>query len=157
MKEQTREPKQTSNQILYEKICWLAYHSVFWSRKAQGYIEKVYHYAPMIRDGVFLSLYNSGDIVGSYDIEQKLGRRLFIEELVPCTLSCYYFLYGKPHLSGSETEAKILGKFKEIIESSVIRNEVHAVRWEGGHSKPKEIELIYYDEQTKQLKRERRA
>lgn len=143
------------NKRLFDEVCRAAYNSVYWSRKNVKYRNLIDNYAPMIKDDLFLSIYDSSVTVGSYAIEMELGRRLRIEELTPCLLSCNYLLFGKPLLTGSKEEFDVLQRFRKIILHKIRFFESRAINWENGRAQPQPVWLMYYDFNEKCFKRER--
>lgn len=132
-----------SNEKLYDSICKTAYNSVYWSRKNRDYVGNVEKYGPMIKDRIFSQLYNEKDVVGSFAMEKAIGRRLKVEELIPTKLSCLYFLFGKPLLTGSAEERETLLQFQALITKGT-RYEGSAARWEGTEQ-PLPITLLFFD------------
>ena len=84
----------------------------------------------MIEDELFNSLFEQKAIVGAYDIEAALGRKIAIEELIVCPLSVNYLIFGEPLLTGSEKEREKLLAFKETVENGIRRNERRAINRE---------------------------
>ena len=123
--------KEISNNELFYHIKRTALMSVYWSRKASLYhLVEVYEYAPMIEDELFNSLFEQKTIVGVYDIEKALGRRIAIEELIVCPLSVNYLIFGEPLLTGSEKEREKLLAFKETVENGIRQNERRTINRE---------------------------
>lgn len=123
--------KEISNSELFYQIKRTALMSVYWGRKVSLYhLVEVYEYAPMIEDELFNSLFEQKAIVGVYDIEKELGRKIAIEELIVCPLSVSYLIFGEPLLTGSEKEREKLLAFKETVENGIRRNERRAINRE---------------------------
>lgn len=123
--------KEISNSELFYQIKRTALMSVYWGRKTSLYhLVEVYGYAPMIEDELFNSLFEQKAIVGAYDIEAALGRKIAIEELIVCPLSVNYLIFGEPLLTGSEKEREKLLAFKETVENGIRRNERRAINRE---------------------------
>ena len=123
--------KEISNNELFYHIKRTALMSVYWGRKASLYhLVEVYEYAPMIEDELFNSLFEQKAIVGVYDIETALGRKIAIEELIVCPLSVNYLIFGEPLLTGSEKEREKLLAFKETVENGIRQNERRTINRE---------------------------
>lgn len=113
-----------SNEELFHKCKWQALSSVFWARKALVYhCGEVYDYAPMIQDTLFAKLFPQEAVVGVYEMEAALGRKLCVEELIVCPLSVNYLIFAEPTITGSPQERETLLGFLELIERSVRRYE----------------------------------
>lgn len=120
--------EEADNKELFYHIKRTALCSVYWSRKALSYhLIEVYEYAPMIEDNLFGSLFNEKNIVGVYDIEGALGRKIAIEELLVCPLSVSYLIFGEPLLTGSDKERQTLFAFYEVVKNGIRKGEKRAI------------------------------
>lgn len=120
--------EEASNSDLFYHIKRTALSSVYWSKKVFGYhLIEVYEYAPMIEDNLYCSLFNKKGIVGVYDIEKALGRKIAVEELIVCPLSVSYLIFGEPLLSGSDKERKTLFAFYEVVKNGIRKGEKRAI------------------------------
>lgn len=117
----------TNKEWLY-RIRAYALNSEYWSKYASSYYSSTYYsYAPMVKDELFNSLFDSMVVVGVKDLEEALGRTLKIEELNVCPLSVEYLLFGSPIVTESEDEAKTLSQFAVIIKDAIRKGEVRAI------------------------------
>lgn len=116
------------NKRLFVSCKETALSSVYWSRRVSGYhIFDVYEYSPMIQNELFNSLFTETDIVGSLAVEEKLGRKLKIEELRVCPLSVNYLIFGEPIVTGTGAECSTLIAFHDLIEGKIKRYERRAI------------------------------
>lgn len=100
----------------------------YWSKLATTYYSVTYYsYAPMIKDELFYSLFDTDAIVGAKEVEEALGRTLKIEELIACPCSVEYLLFGNPIITESEDEAETLSQFAVIIKDAIRKGEVRAI------------------------------
>ena len=143
-----------SNKELFNEICRTAYSSVYWSRKSREAYGYKKEYGAMVEDSLFLSLFDGKEIVGSIEMEEKLGRRIAVKELLPTPLSCYYFLFCSPDVHEDEETREKLLVFKEMIEKSIKMNEEKAVRWEQGRREPYPVSLFLTSFEDGQMKEE---
>ena len=117
----------SSSDFLYH-IKRTALSSVYWSKKALSYhLIEVYEYAPMIEDNLYCSLFDEKDIVGVYDMERALGRKIAVEELLVCPLSVNYLIFGEPLLTGSDKERQTLFAFYEVVKNGIRKGEKRAI------------------------------
>ena len=126
----TEQQKENTKLLLSCKEA--AFNSVYWSRKALCYhMVDIYEIAPMVIDEVWASLlYKETDIVGVLEIEDKLGRKLKIEELSVCPLSVNYLICGEPIVTGTEEEHAKLIAFHELIVKGIQKNERRSIGYE---------------------------
>ena len=113
-----------TNTEYYNNIKAGALSSCYWCREVIRYLRVSYYdYAPMISDGLFNAFFNKTDVVGTAEIEKRLGRRLTIEELRPCLLSVPYLLSGHPLIMETDAERLRLQEFEKIITDKIREQE----------------------------------
>jgi|GEM_PF-4261225 hypothetical protein len=123
--------EEASNSDLLYHIKRTALSSVYWSKKALSYhLIEVYEYAPMIEDELYCSLFDEKDIIGVYDMERALGRKIAVEELIVCPLSVNYLVFGEPVLTGSDKERGKLFGFYGTVKNGIKRGEKKAIGYE---------------------------
>lgn len=127
----TNSQEKKRNLYLFYEIRSIAFSSVYWSRKAKDYYTyEIYRYAPMIKDELFNSIAKEEEVIGVIELEERLNRRIKIEELKVCPLSVSYLIFGNPIVTGTEEEYKTLTDFKEILINGIRRNEKRTIRYE---------------------------
>ena len=113
-----------TNKEIYREIQRYALQSYFYSRKAVDYFTIYYYtYAPMIKDEVWNAYLNTDDVVGVEAIEQAIGRRIKVDELIACPLSTQYFLFGNPIVEETEEASVTLDEFADLISQQIKRAE----------------------------------
>ena len=112
-----------SNAEYYNNIRAAALSSCYWCCALIRYLHTYDRYAPMVSDGLFNMFFNTTDVVGTPEIEKRLGRRLLVEELEAVPLSVPYLLSGHPLINESDAERLRLQEFEKIITDKIREQE----------------------------------
>lgn len=112
-----------SNAEYYNNIRAAALSSCYWCCALIRYLHTYDRYAPMVSDGLFNMFFNTTDIVGTPEIEKRLGRRLLVEELEAVPLSVPYLLSGHPLINESDAERLRLQEFEQLINERIRKEE----------------------------------
>lgn len=104
--------------------------SVYWMRESWGISNMYIYVAPMIDTDLWLSIAKRDEVVGTYELEERLHRNLRIEELIAAPLSMDYFVYGAPIITGSKEEVITLRLFEMMIDEGIAKREGRAITYE---------------------------
>lgn len=112
-----------TNTEYYNNIKAVALSSCYWCREVIRYLHTYDRYAPMVSDGLFNVFFKPTDVVGTPEIEKRLGRRLTVEELDAVPLSVPYLLSGHPIITESDAERLRLQEFERLINDKIRKEE----------------------------------
>lgn len=112
-----------TNAEYYNNIKSVALSSCYWCQWVIRYLHTYDRYAPMVSDGLFNVFFKPTDVVGTPEIEKRLGRRLTVEELDAVPLSVPYLLSGHPIITESEAERLRLQEFERLINERIRKQE----------------------------------
>ena len=112
-----------SNKEYYADIQARALSSYYWLQSLAIWLPMSHRNAPAIASALFAEHFATDEMVGTQDVEGKIGRRLNIEELTAVPLSVPYFLTAYPNITDTDEEREKLGEFDELITSTIRKME----------------------------------